>query len=154
MAAAGSRSSGPVVCAYCGRSTPPGADCVHCHRPLIIAPAGFGATPRPTANKPPAPQKKPTPPPGRVPTPPSPTDSLSTSLRDLGIQLTQRHIGGFVIAVVAGILVARILPAFWGYLDPLLQVFGSLRDDTNSYLMTTITALVSFLIALRVFAKP
>jgi hypothetical protein len=86
-------------------------------------------------------------------------EAVARALQPLGLQLSGRHVIGFVVATVAGMVVARVLPYVWIYLDPVLTLlFGAgatpLRDNANYVAMTAITAFTSFYLAYRTFKKP
>jgi hypothetical protein len=88
---------------------------------------------------------------------PAPTaakpSALQNSLGLLGIPVTGGQIVGFIVATIAGLVIARILPYVYFVFDPLLTaVFGSgpsyERDGFNTFMMTAITFLTSFGLAL------
>jgi hypothetical protein len=86
-------------------------------------------------------------------------EAIAQSLQPLGLQLSARHVIGFIIAAVSGMVVGRVLPYVWVLLDPILTlVFGPgvspARDNTNYVAMTAITAFTSFYLAYRTFKKP
>jgi hypothetical protein len=85
--------------------------------------------------------------------------TIAQSLQPLGLQLSARHVIGFIVAMVSGMVVARLLPLVWVYLDPILTLLvgsGSttLRNKTNEVAMMVVSGFTSFYIAYRTFKKP
>src|SRR4051794_3319353 len=77
--------------------------------------------------------------------------SIAQSLQPLGLQLSARHVIGFIVAMVSGMVVARLLPLVWVYLDPILTLLvgsGSttLRNKTNEWAMMVVSGFTSFYI--------
>jgi hypothetical protein len=73
--------------------------------------------------------------------------------------MSSRRIKGFVIAVIAGLVMARVLPYIFPLASPLEDAwFGegisSARDRFNSFAMTAITFATSSVISFHVFRKP
>lgn len=80
-------------------------------------------------------------------------------METLGIRLSSRELVGFGLAVLAGMVVARILPSIYPILAPLLDaLFGKgaspARDGFNAFMMTALTFLSSFVISFSFFRKP
>ena len=123
-------------CSNCGHTNPPGTKfCRQCGTPMSTTTSASTAPTTSTAV-------------GAGP----PADSIQASLARLGIPLSRRQLIGFVVAVLAGMIVARILPFIYGPIfDPLLTpVFGSgagPRDTFNSFMMTALTFAASFVIS-------
>lgn len=118
-------AAGPAFCRRCGAPRRPGKSfCSRCG-------AAFG----------PAPAQ----PPAAKPVPPAaPDNSLHGSLGRLGLRVTGGQLVSFVLAVIGGLIMARILPYVYPVFDPLLTAaFGagmsSARDGFNSLMMTLIT---------------
>lgn len=75
--------------------------------------------------------------------------SIRESLARLGVTFSRQQIIGFVISLVGGMIMARILPFIYPIFDPILTlVFGSgpgaVRDGFNTNMMTLITFFTSF----------
>ncbi len=79
--------------------------------------------------------------------------SLLSSLERLGIRLSVGQLIGVGAAIVAGLVVARILPYTYPIISARLLDFlfgrgvSSLRDSFNTTLMTVCTCSISFLVA-------
>ncbi|MFQ5855305.1 MAG: zinc-ribbon domain-containing protein [Anaerolineae bacterium] len=137
-------AAGGTPCVQCGATVPAGQRfCTQCGTPVS------------STTQPPTPDTIPEP--DALISPPG--DSIQASLARLGIPLSRRQLIGFGLAVLAGMIVARILPFIYGPIfDPLLTpVFGSgagPRDTFNSFMMTALTFLTSFVISFIVFRKP
>jgi len=82
---------------------------------------------------------------------------ITASLNKLGIPVTTGQWIGSVIAVLGGLIVARVLPYIYPiFFSRLLDlVFGagmsSLRDGFNSFMMTACTCTASFLVSIATF---
>lgn len=122
-----------ALCAQCGSSIPPGKTfCTNCGAPVS------GPSTRPTQS---------------LATAQAAPGSIEASLEKLGIRISRRQLIGFAISVVAGMVVARILP----YAYPILlgrildQAFGlgpsPGRDAFNTHSMTVITFATSFVLS-------
>ena len=75
--------------------------------------------------------------------------SLLESLARLGINFSRKQIIGFVISLIGGMIMARILPFIYPIFDPILTVVfgagpGAVRDGFNTNMMTLITFFTSF----------
>ena len=133
-------ATGGTTCAQCGATLSAGkAFCTRCGTPVKTT----------------APQ----PPPEPVPSAQSPVGSIQASLARLGIRLSRRELLGFALSVVAGIVMARILPyiypvIFGHFLDLVFGPGAGARDTFNSHMMTAITFLTSFVISFFTFRKP
>lgn len=84
---------------------------------------------------------------------------MRASVANVGLRLSSQQLVGFGVAVIAGVIMARILPYMYPVLSPILDaVFGAKattsRDNFNAFMMTALTFLTSFVIAYRVFKKP
>jgi ribosomal protein L40E len=123
-----------MACAQCGATVPAGkAFCSKCGAP-INAPS---ATPVQS-----------------VGTAPSAIGSIQASLEKLGIRVSPRELIGFGVSVVAGMVMARVLP----YIYPVLfsSIISRMQnpDPFNKFMMTAITFLTSFVISFIAFRKP
>lgn len=75
--------------------------------------------------------------------------SLLESLARLGIDFSRKQIIGFVISLIGGMIMARILPFIYPIFDPILTLVfgagpGAVRDGFNTNMMTLITFFTSF----------
>jgi len=75
--------------------------------------------------------------------------SIRESLARLGISFSRKQIIGFVVSLLGGMVMARILPFIYPVFDPILTLaFRSgpspLRDGFNENMMTLITFFTSF----------
>lgn len=78
--------------------------------------------------------------------------SIRESLARLGVTFSREQIIGFVLSLIGGMIVARILPFIYPIFDPILTlVFGSgpsaMRDGFNTNMMTLITFATSFVLS-------
>ena len=78
--------------------------------------------------------------------------SLGDSLAELGIRFAKGQLIAFVAALISGLLVAYILPQFYGEIvgrgmDQIGECKNCWRDTVNKYAMTVLTVGVSFLVA-------
>ena len=78
--------------------------------------------------------------------------SLLESLARLGINFSRKQIIGFVISLIGGMIMARILPFIYPIFDPILTVVfgagpGAVRDGFNTNMMTLITFSTSFVLS-------
>lgn len=148
-----SREFDMANCTACGSSLKAGIQfCTKCGT-RVSAPVPTSDQ-RSTTSRQPSPQQTP------VASSGSPSPSIQASLGRLGIQLSSRHLVGFILASLAGMVVARILPFIYPYVFfPLLAIVfqgnpsGS-SDSFNSFMMTAITFLTSFVISFITFRKP
>jgi hypothetical protein len=80
---------------------------------------------------------------------------ITASLNRLGIPVTTGQWVGAVLAVLAGIVIARVLPYVYPiFFSPLLDLVfepgpSTLRDGFNSFLMTVCTGSTSFIVSSR-----
>ena len=78
--------------------------------------------------------------------------SIRAALARLGISLSRGQIIGFIVSLIGGMIMARVLPFIYPIFDPILTlVFGSgpsaLRDGFNTNMMTLITFATSFVLS-------
>ncbi|MBI5651427.1 MAG: hypothetical protein HZC40_13445 [Chloroflexi bacterium] len=78
--------------------------------------------------------------------------SIRESLARLGITFSRGQIIGFVVSLIGGMIVARILPFIYPVFDPILTFFfgrgpSPMRDGFNTNAMTLITFSVSFVLS-------
>ena len=85
-------------------------------------------------------------------------DSIQASLARLGIRLSRQQLVGLGLSLLAGLIVARILPIIYSpIIGPFLdarKLTTSTRDSLNSVIMTLLTFLTSFAISFLFFRKP
>jgi hypothetical protein len=90
---------------------------------------------------------------------PAVNPTLQASLERLGLRLSSRHLVGFAIAAVVGLMTPPVLLRVYPYVFyPLLQVVfdgnpSGASDSFNTFMMTALTFLSSFLVAFLFFRK-
>lgn len=81
--------------------------------------------------------------------PPSALAPLQQSLGKLGIRVGQKQIVAAIAGIVAGLILARVLPYIYapvvGSVLNAMNLETATRDSLNTFMMTTLTFLTSFL---------